>query len=123
MKSGNPRRVQLECCTVHIYTLWLCLQALLIPACPGSCPCLRTHDTSSLLTQVRRTCLLFAYATPVNGVLSYHIWLHVSQFTNKLARDKMKSCLAMEGFVFQPSLFLGNAVLVRIPVCFLGEGD
>lgn len=47
-----------------------------------------------MLTQVRRTCLLFAYSSPVNRVLSYHISLHVSQFTHKLAGDKMKACLS-----------------------------
>lgn len=85
-----------------------------------------------MLTQVRRTCLLFAYASPVNRVLSYHISLHVSQFTNKLAGDKMKACLSngricvscqLEHTHTHPSLFFGNTVLVQILVCFLREGD
>lgn len=47
--------------------------------------------------------LPFAYVTlsfSVNCILSYHITGHASQFTNKLASDKMEACLAMKGFVF-----------------------
>lgn len=142
MSSDNPHRVQLYYYTMHIYTLhifarigkssltWL----LSLPRYTQEIqfidlrmPDFASSDISSISSPPYLVLsVLFADVT-LNSVLSYRITAHASQFTNKLASDKMIACLAMKEFVFagvgNTLSPLGNTILVESLACLLREPD